>query len=180
MPQSILIVAAAVILGLLGLSRHESRARDNRAIEQQEIEAAALRVAETWASAARDLAFDAADASASEVRVRNDTDGLSATLGPETGEVATDPRTFNDVDDYNGFARTETVPLGAGAGTATFIVSVEVIYARPTNWLPAFNPTTAKLATVTVREAGTQERGRNAVQVQLPVRFTPAQQFVRG
>lgn len=178
MPQSILIVAAAVILGLLGLSRHEGYARDARASEQREIEAAALRVAETWASTARDLAFDEADVNRAEVRVRNNTSGLSAVLGPETGEDATDPRTFDDVDDFHGFARTETVPVGVGAERVAFDVSVEVGYAR-NNWRPASNATTSKLATVTVREAGTQPRGRNPVVVQLPVRFTPAQQFVR-
>ena len=179
MPQSILIVAASLILGLMALSRHDGMAQDTRDHEQRAIEVAALRVAERWASTARDLSFDAADVSNPEVRVRNDTDGLSAVLGPEAGEDLSDPRTFDDVDDFHGFTRTETVPLGPGTSTTTFDVSIEVTYARVSTWSPTSGATTAKLATVTVQESGTKPRGRNPVRLQLPVRFTPAQQFVR-
>lgn len=179
MPQAILIVAAAVILGLLGLSRHEARARDHRALEQQEIEAVALRMAERWAGAARDLAFDEADVARDEIRLRNDVAGLSSRLGPDAGETAADPRTFDDVDDYHGFTRTDAAAVGAGVGTVDLEVRVEVTYARTSDWSPTGTASTAKLAVVTVREAGTRERGRPAVRVALPVRFTPAQQFVR-
>ena len=179
MPQAILIVIASVLLGLLGLSRHEGMAQDTRASEQREVEAAALVLAETWAGQVRDLTYDEADVSRTEVRLRNDNSGLSATLGTEGAEVASDPRTYDDVDDFHGFERRESVPVGGGSATVDLDVRVDVTYARINTWEPVSARTTAKVATVTVREDTTLALGRRPVEVVLPVRLTPAQQFVR-
>ena len=179
MPQAILIVVAAVLLGLLGLSRHEGMAQDTRASEQRDVEAAALVLAETWAGQIRDLSYDEADVSRTEVRLRDDRAGLSTTLGTEGAEVASDPRTYNDVDDFHGFQRRQSVSVGAGAATVDLDVRVDVIYARPNTWEPVTWHTTAKIATVTVREDTTVALGRRPVEVTLPLRLTPAQQFVR-
>lgn len=177
MPQSILILAAAIILGILGLSRHQARAEDDRASMVREVEAAALSVAERWSSHVRDLAFDEADVGAREVRVRNDDTGLSTSLGPDAGEDGSDPRTFDDVDDFSGYTLRETTPVGRGVETVAFDVEVSAEYANPVNWQTASSPTTAKQVTVSVREVASGERGRPLVRVAIPVRLTPAHQF---
>lgn len=177
MPQFILILAATIILGLYGYSQHEGQARDDRATMVREIEAAALNVAEEWSGHVRDLAFDEADVGAREVRVRNETDGLTLAFGPEAGEDPNDPRSFDDVDDFHEFSRRVTSPVGRGANQVAFDVEVEVSYARLSDWQPVHGITTAKVVNVTVRESTTAQRGRPLVQVVLPVRLTPAHQF---
>lgn len=177
MHQSILILAAAIILGVLGFSRHQAQADDERAAMVREIESSALSVAERWSSHVRDLAFDEADIGAREVRVRNDTDGLSTTLGPDAGESITDPLTFDDADDFHGIALRESSPVGRGDESVAFDVTASVTYASPANWREARVPRTAKVVTVTVTEVADSDRGRPLVSVSVPVRITPAHQF---
>lgn len=177
MPQSILILAATIILGYLGFSRHQAQAEDQRAGMVREIEASALSVAERWSGHVRDLAFDEADVGAREVRVRNDEDGLSVTLGPDAGETAADPRTYDDADDFHGFSRRETTAIGDGTVNVDFDVTATATYASPANWRTARVPRTAKIVTVTVTEMASGARGRPLVTVTVPVRITPAHQF---
>ena len=180
MQQVLLTVVAAVILGYLGLSRHQSHARDERASMVRELEAAALSLAEQWSGEVRALAFDEADLSRMQVRLGSDLSGLTSVLGPEAGEDPADPGTFDDADDFNGYSVVETAPFTDGTGAMqTFQVRLSVSYADPTTWAPSTTPKTAKIATVTVEETGglAAKQERPPVTVSLPVRLTPLRQF---
>jgi hypothetical protein len=56
----------------------------------------------------------------------SDSNNLSATLGPETGETFA---TFNDIDDYNNYTRNDTVPDHNGI---PFNIKCKVEYVLPT------------------------------------------------
>ena len=176
MPQSILLVAAALILGTMGLTRHRAHVAAERAVVTREMESAALVVAERWAGQARARAFDEADVNAPEARVRDDVAGLSAVLGPDPGEVATDPSTFDDADDFHGFVTRDTVSLGTG-DPVRFDVRLAATYARRSDWSPLAARSTYKVVTVTVTEAA-PNRGRSAASVAIPIRLTPARQYL--
>jgi hypothetical protein len=57
----------------------------------------------------------------------SDSNSFSATLGPETGETFD---TFNDVDDYNNYTRSDTVPDHNGI---PFNIKCRIEYVLPTS-----------------------------------------------
>ncbi len=176
MPQYILILAASIILGVLGLSRHSDQAKDDRDTMVREIEAAALTVAEKWAGHARDLAFDEADIGAPEVRLQGDASGLSAVLGLDAGESHSAPHSFDDVDDFHGLSRQDSASVLKDV-TFVFDITITAGYTQGAGWATSATPTTSKAVTVRVREVVTGNQGRAPVEVVLPVRLTPALQY---
>lgn len=183
MAQTLLAVAAVIVLGLFGLSRHRALAADDRADLGRAVEDAALQVSERWGGAVRDLAFDEADVTSGVARLRGDVTGLLSTLGTDgPSEDPADPATFDDVDDFAaigpGAARLDSAR--AGSGTVAFRVSFSATYAQPGTFAPSASPTTAKVVTVTVEEAGPGRDGRPPVRVTTPIRITPAKQFLHN
>lgn len=176
--QTLTAIAAVSIMALFGLSRHRGIAADERAAIGRSVEVAALTVSERWGGAIRDLAFDEADVNASEIRLRGQVDGLSNVMGTEAGEVALDPETFDDIDDYHGLVLQDTVEVAGGE--VRFEVSFSVRYGRSGTFEFSRNPTTAKVATVVVREISDGRGGRSPVRVETPIRMTPTKQSLHS
>ncbi len=183
MPQTLLVVAAAMVLALFGLNRQRAIAADERAVVGREAEAAALATGERWAGIARDLAFDEGDVGALRMRLQGDVAGLSSQLGRETGESLADLATLDDVDDLAGLAVVEDAPVAGGV--VAFTVTATAAYAVPRTWAvsPSGAPTTAKVVRIVVREVTGVPGGRTgrpAVEVTLPVRVSAALQHVHN
>ena len=168
MPQTLLAVAASIILAVYGLSRHQALAADERAAIGREVEDAAAHVAERWAALARDLAFDEADIGKTQVRFRGNVTGLSSRLGLDAGESLTDLTTLDDADDLHGYDATETALVADGAVP----LRVRITASYVANAAPTASLTTAKVVTVTVSEVTSGPTRRVPVQVTLPVRVT--------
>ncbi|HEX8299948.1 MAG TPA: hypothetical protein VF594_12370 [Rubricoccaceae bacterium] len=178
MPQTLLVVAAVILLAVFGLNRHRSIAADERSSIGREIEAAALAVGERWTGLARDLAFDEADVSAVQMRLQGNVAGLTAAPGREAGETLADVTTLDDVDDLHGLSVTESAAVAEGA--VSFRVTATTGYAVPGTWATVASPTTAKIVTLTVREVTTGPTQRPPVVLTLPVRVSAALQFVHN
>lgn len=178
MQQTLLCLAAVLVFSLFGLGRHRAIAADERAEARRETEAAALATAERWAAALADAAFDEADLDRTRpMRLAGQTAGLTprAHFGTYEEAAATD---FDDVDDYDRFDGTETAR--AALGVVAFRVRIAVSYADPVTFAPVAGSqiTTAKTAVVTVTEVRTD--GQLAATATLPVRVTPASQFLHA
>lgn len=150
MPQTLLCICALIAFSLFALNQHRSQAHHERAADGAHIEMAATDVARDLLARIGTLAFDQADFGSEEV-IRTNTSGLSTQMGPDPGEDPADARTFNDVDDYNGFA--EQVNHSWHGRAIPLYVEVSVRYVNPA--LPTVGssvPTLAKEVAVTVRE----------------------------
>ncbi len=175
MQQTLFCLAAVLVFSVFGLSRHRAIAADAHAETRRATEAAALATAERWAATLQDAAFDEADVPRTAMRLAGETAGLTpaARFGPT--EEAT-PAAFDDVDDYDGLDRSETAR--AALGLVSVRVRIAVRYADPATFAPAAGRTTAKVAVVTVTEVRTD--GRTPATASLPVRVTPAGQFLHA
>ena len=179
-PQTLLVVAAVIVLAVYSLNRHRAIAADERSAIGREVEAAALALGERWTGLAPDLAFDQADVGAVQKRRHGHGTGLTAPPGREAGETLADVTTLDDVDDLAGLATTEAAAVAEGA--VSFTVSATVRYAVPGTWAEPKDkiPTTAKVVTVVVREVTTGRTDRPPVEITLPVRVSAALQFVHN
>lgn len=177
MPQTLLAVAASILLAVYGLSRHQALAADERASIGREVESAAGHVAERWAALARDLAFDESDVGQTQVRFRGNVAGLSARLGVDAGERLSDVTTLDDADDLHGLDATEMAVVGDGV--VPLRVRITATYATG-GATPTASPTTAKVITVVVAEVTSGPTRRPPVQVTLPVRVTSTLRGVRA
>ena len=178
MQQTLLCLAAVLVFSLFGLGRHRAIASDERAEARRETEAAALATAERWAATLTDAAFDEADLDRTRpMRLAGQTAGLTPRDHFGATEEAT-PTDFDDVDDYDGFDHTETTR--AALGVVAFRVRIAVAYADPATFAPVSGSglTTAKTAVVTVTEVRTD--GQPPATATLPVRVTPASQFLHS
>ena len=181
MSQTLLVVAAVVVLAVFGLNRHRGIAADERASIGREIETAVLETADRWAGLARDLAFDEADVNSEVMRIQGNVTALSTRLGPDADETLSNLASLDDVDDLAGLSLTEYVNVGSGVVpfTVTIDATTGVRYADPRTWALSATPTTAKILTLVVREVTTGATGRPPVVVTLPVRVSSSLQFVR-
>ncbi len=178
MQQTLLCLAAVLVFSLFGLGRHRALAADERAEARRETEAAALAAAQRWAAALTDAAFDEADLDRTQpMRLAGQTLGLTARARFGPAEEAT-PADFDDVDDYDGLDAVET--QRAALGVVAFRVRIAVAYADPATFAPVSGSpvTTAKVAIVTVTEV--RGDGELPVTATLPVRVTPASQFLHS
>ncbi len=178
MQQTLLCLAAVLVFSLFGLSRHRALAADERAEVRRETEAAALATAERWAATLTDAAFDEADLDRTQpMRLAGQTTGLTPKARFGAREEAT-VAAFDDIDDYAGYDRTETAR--AALGLVLLRVHIDVAYADPATFAPVSGSlvTTAKVAVVTVTEVRTD--GQTRVTATLPVRVTPASQFLHS
>ncbi len=178
MQQTLLCLAAVLVFSLFGLGRHRALAAAERSEARRETEAAALATTERWAATLVDAAFDEADLDRTQpMRLAGQTAGLTprARFGPaeEPAVVA-----FDDVDDYDGLDLVET--QRAALGVVAFRVRIAVAYADPATFAPVSGSaiTTAKVAVVTVTEVRTD--GERPATATLPVRVTPAGQFLHA
>jgi hypothetical protein len=177
MQQVLFCLAAILVFAVFSLTRHEALASGERAEMKREVETAALEVAERWTARVRDTAFDEADLARAQMRLQGELDGLTplASFGP-TEEAF--PGDFDDVDDFDRLDVPDSEQVGLGV--SPFRVQISVRYADPATFGPAAGPTTAKEALVTVTEVLPPGATRPPVRVQMPVRVTPARQFLHS
>jgi hypothetical protein len=177
MQQVLLSLAAVLVFAVFGLTRHQALAAGERAERTREIETAALQVAERWGARIRDTAFDEADLTRPSMRLLGEIDGLTppSAFGPTEEALLAD---FDDVDDFHGLDAPDSER--AGLGLTPFRVQVSVRYADPATFGAAAGATTAKEALLVVTEVLPAGADRPPVRVQLPVRVTPARQFLHS
>ena len=138
--QSLLSIGALILLSILVLRVNNSFANTSTVLQNSKLGILATSVATSQIEEISRLAFD-------ECTDSNSTNSLSSltpagSLGPETGEVYPN---FNDIDDYNGYTKTDT------SMTAVFNISCKVEYVTDTNPnVASAVPTWNKKITITV------------------------------
>ena len=138
--QSLLSIGAMILLSILVLRVNNSFANTSTVLQNSKLGILATSVATSQIEEISRLAFD-------ECTDSNSTNNLSSltpvgSLGPETGEVYPN---FNDIDDYNGYTKTDT------SMTAVFNISCKVEYVTDTNPnVASAVPTWNKKITITV------------------------------
>ena len=175
MQQTILALAAILAFSVFALNQHSTRAGVERTAIGSEIELAATDLARTRLANLTRFAFDEADTARDELRT--DTDGLSTTLGPDTGEI--DVALFDDIDDYHAYS--EVVTTTWDGRPLQFVVTIAARYVNPDNASEGVSATTlAKELTVTVEEVTTGATDRPPIQCLLSQVITPAWNVLNG
>ena len=138
--QSLLSIGAMMLLSILVLRVNNTFTNTSTVLQDSKLGILATSIATSQIEEISRLAFD-------ECTDSNSTNSLSsltppASLGPEPGETYPN---YNDVDDYNGFTKTDT------SMTAVFNISCSVVYVSDTNPDVASSvPTWNKKITITV------------------------------
>lgn len=167
MQQTILALAAILSFAYLSLGRQRHDIDVERRTLEVETELAATDAAQAQMSAMERLAFDEDDTGATGVR----TVPSSSTLGPDAGE--TGPSSYDDVDDWDGYDGTVSVPVGQGTLQFRLQVSVRYVEDLQPDSL-AGTPTLTKQLLVQVDELPTAGTDRAPVQAHLRRVVTPA------
>ncbi len=138
--QSLLSIGAMMLLSILVLRVNNTFNNTSTVLQDSKLGILATSIATSQIEEISRLAFD-------ECTDSNSTNSLSSltppsSLGPEPGETYPN---YNDVDDYNGFTKTDT------SMTAVFNISCSVVYVSDTNPDVASSvPTWNKKITITV------------------------------
>ncbi|MGB3542907.1 hypothetical protein [Rubrivirga sp.] len=148
MQQTLLALVAILIFSLFALSQHEVRADAEITALSAEVEMAGARLARERLADVLSRRFDEVDESG---RARTTPLGLSAVLGPDTGE--TNEWDFDDVDDFHGHpARIVTADWMEGQVAFTDSVSVRYFsYGPGGDFVEVAGPSLMKQVTVFVR-----------------------------
>jgi hypothetical protein len=128
--QMMLTVGALVLLGVTILSVNSNNLQHGVILRQTETGVYAVSVATSYIQLASGMNFD-------EKTVNNAIPGGTTasttnltpkdSLGRNPGETANKENTFNDFDDFNGFAKVDTIP-----GVDMFTTLAKVYYINPT------------------------------------------------
>ncbi|MEM6326756.1 MAG: hypothetical protein AAF791_06505 [Bacteroidota bacterium] len=174
MQQTILALAAILIFSLFALSRHESDAGRERIAITTEVETAAAGIARERVHTILSRSFDEADIGREGARTR--TAGLTPTssFGGDMGE--TGEATWDDVDDFHGDTRTETVQWNGRP--LEFESTVSVSYFNPATSTRTTGQALAKEITVTVTAAPAGYIGTPPVAATLRRVITPTSNVV--
>ena len=138
--QSLLSIGAMMLLSILVLRVNNNFTDTSTVLQDSKLGILATSIATSQIEEISRLAFD-------ECTDSNSTSSLSSltppgSLGPEPGETYPN---YNDVDDYNGFTKTDT------SMTAVFHISCSVVYVSDTNPdVASAVPTWNKKITITV------------------------------
>lgn len=140
--ELLLLLGAITIFGAAALNLKRFTVDQNESMLERQFEVYAVALAQSFLEEASVKAFDANGTNASSPEEDDFTD--PAALGPEAGETYP---AFNDVDDFDGFAKTDSSALG------TFRVTVQVGYVQEANPNLVVNTRTfCKKMTVTVTQ----------------------------
>ncbi len=122
--QQLLVIGGILLLGYLALSFYRSNSVQSSIELSNEAVITGTGIGQSTLDEIQTKAFDQQTVSKTITSV----DSLTApsNLGPDSGE--TNSTLFNDIDDYNGFVRQDS--LGR---LGTFLTSVSVYYVNPTN-----------------------------------------------
>jgi hypothetical protein len=126
--QSILTIGAMLLLSVLVLRVNRTLLYSGGTVSTSKLGIIAISLAQSRLEEIKSKAFDENSVSASVSATTTFT--LPAKLGPETGEVYPN---FDDIDDYNGFTRTDTVQIDPnvakiGSNVEYFYESCSVVY----------------------------------------------------
>jgi len=121
--QTMITLLAMVLLSFLILRVNNMFLQTNTTLYTTKFEVLGYSLAQSMLQEIERLSFDQNTVSAAI----SDSSNLSSTLGPETGE--TNDSLFNDIDDYNNFTRSDTVPDHNGI---VFNLRCKVEYVLPT------------------------------------------------
>jgi len=122
--QTMLTLAAMVLLSFLILRVNNLFLQTTTTLNTTKFDVLAFSLAQSMIQEIEANAFDNNTVSA----VITATSGLSTTLGPESGETY---GTYNDIDDYDNFTRTDTVPKNSGVVFYTKCIVDYVTSAAP-------------------------------------------------
>ena len=111
--QTMLTIMALILMGRVILMMNTSTLDAGYTKDMAEYRITASSLGTSTLEYANALAFDkaTADTFVTPARINELTSGLS--LGVETGEDPTNPLTFDDIDDYNGYSKIESVTNSA-------------------------------------------------------------------
>ena len=139
--QTMLTVLAMVLLSFLMLRVNNLNLNTTTTLNTTKFEVLAFSLAESMIQEISANAFDQQTVSA----VVSSPSSLTTTLGPESGETFA---TYNDIDDFDNYARTDTVPEKSGV---VFNIRCTVDYVNSTTPdVPTATKTWNKLITVYV------------------------------
>ncbi|NNF58844.1 MAG: hypothetical protein HKN04_11460 [Rhodothermaceae bacterium] len=173
MPQTLLALFALVLLSTVALGQQRHAATLDRGAEEREFELAGTDLARAWLAAVTERAFDEADIGRAGLRFTTDSLTVTADFGPDLGE--TSPATYDDVDDFDGFALADSVAWDAGF--LPFDVSIAVRYVSATSPdVVAGSPTLAKEIAVTIQERSPNLQERRPVSGTLRAIVSPTAQ----
>jgi len=133
--QTLLTIMAMVLMGRMIVSTNASVVNTGSVKDMAEYRITATSLGTSAIESATALAFDAASVDTFITATRINELTASGQLGPEYGE--TTPALFNDVDDYDGYTRVDTIP-----NSAIFTTSVRVDYVNVVS--NSITPTTTK------------------------------------
>lgn len=175
MQQTLLAIVAILVFSFFALNQHRAQAGVERTAIGSEIEALAADVARARLVELTALTYDEADVGRSDLR--NNTSGLSTTLGPDDGELSA--AVYDDLDDFTGQIESRTATW---EGTdVPFTIAIFVRYVDPDRpSLTSTSPTLAKEVVVTVQETGATAQGRQAALSTLRQVVTPAWRTLHG
>ncbi len=143
--QTLLTIMAMVLMGRMIVSTNASVVNTGSVKDMAEYRITATSLGTSAIESATSLAFDEASVDTFITATRINELTASGQLGPELGE--TTPTLFNDVDDYNGYSRTDTIP-----NSAIFTTSMKVNYVNvaANTMAPTTTKTFNKMITVYV------------------------------
>jgi len=120
--ELLLLLGAITIFGTAALNVKRFIVDQNESMLERQYEVYAVSLAQSFIEEAKVKKFDANITNPSSPNANDFTNHPA--LGPETGETYA---TFNDVDDYKGFSKTDSSGLGE------FSVALQVGYVQETN-----------------------------------------------
>ncbi len=182
MQQVLLAVLALGAFGFAALTHQKSASQVETTAVRQEVEMAALELAQAWMSRAERLAFDEADVGEDAFRLT--TTGLTdgAAFGGRRADEADEDgiAEADDLDDLDGFSLAVDHPWGSEAGgTLPFTLSISVRYTSPSSpGVPAVGTELAKEVEVRVENRG--RGGALLAPVTLRRVLTPAGLSIHG
>ncbi|HKI46642.1 MAG TPA: hypothetical protein VKA08_15040 [Balneolales bacterium] len=136
----LLVMGAMVIFSMLLMNINKFLLQNDTTQVGEQMNHTAAALSQGLIGIAKSKAFD--QATVGGKYPQNVPTVFSATLGPENGET---PKNYDDFDDYNGYATTDTTSLGV------FHLSVTVTYVSDTDFSQVSAiPTTHKRMTVDV------------------------------
>lgn len=139
--QMILTIAAMFLLSVLILRSNKTFLGTSSVMMDSKFGVLAVSIATSVIEEASDKAFDEATDTLSIDNVVDLTNPIL--LGPEEGETY---ELFNDLDDFNGFAKVDS-----SMPSAEFNINCDVVYVNPSNLdVPSSSRTWHKKITVTI------------------------------
>ena len=147
MQQSILALGALLIIMMTAINHQRSTLLVQEASYIREMENAAADLAEMRIESILNLASFDESTAGGITSLPGNTNSLSNTLGPESGEAGPSDSqntlgTFDDIDDFHGFQQSYWHTLGADS--FRFVISYSVQYVNPSTGAAAGAPSFAK------------------------------------